>query len=247
MRDIRIVTADDDPGMRVVMKKIIERAEGYAHVGEAANGNALLKLYEEARPEVLFMDVEMPGMNGIECARVIQDRDPRAIVVFLTAHEVYMKSAFELYAFDYLVKPFKTERALQTLARIRERLLSQPEEKKLRVLADAGAARLMLKHREGVNFLDIKSILLIQREDRATVVYTDAGEKYVTGDTLADFEARLPEELFLRTHKSYIVGLSHVESISPYGRWTYIIKLCGTKLDALITHERYELLQKMFI
>ena len=61
MRDIRIVTADDDPGMRVVMKKIIERAEGYALVGEAADGNALLKLYEEARPEVLFMDVEMPA------------------------------------------------------------------------------------------------------------------------------------------------------------------------------------------
>jgi two-component system LytT family response regulator len=158
-----------------------------------------------------------------------------------------MKSAFEVYAFDYLVKPFKAERALQTLARIRERLSGEREEKKVSVASGVATTRLMLKHREGVSFLDLKSIMLIQREDRATVVYTDDGQKYVTGDTLSEFEERLPAALFLRTHKSYIVSLAHVESVSPYGRWTYIIKLRGTKLDALITHERYEQMQQMFI
>ncbi len=247
MRDIRILTADDDAGMRLVMKKIVEHAEGYTLCGEATDGNELLRLYEESRPDVLLMDVEMPGMSGIECARAIQDRDPRAIMVFCTAHEEYMKNAFEVYAFDYLVKPFKAERALQTLSRIRDRLSGQLEEKKVSVASGAATNRLMLKHRDGVSFLDLKSILLIQREDRATVVYTDDGQKYVTGDTLTEFEERLPADLFLRTHKSYIVSLAHVESVSPYGRWTYIIKLRGTKLDALITHERYELMQKMFI
>lgn len=247
MRNIRILTADDDAGMRLVMRKIVERAEGYTLCGEAADGNELLRLYEESRPDVLLMDVEMPGMSGIECARAIQDRDPRTVMVFCTAHEEYMKSAFEVYAFDYLVKPFKAERALQTLSRIRDRLSGQLEEKKVSVASGAATNRLMLKHRDGVSFLDLKSILLIQREDRATVVYTDDGQKYVTGDTLSEFEERLPADLFLRTHKSYIVSLAHVESVSPYGRWTYIIKLRGTKLDALITHERYELMQKMFI
>lgn len=247
MRDIRILTADDDAGMRLVMRKIVEHAEGYALVGEAADGNELLKLYEEARPDVLLMDVEMPGMSGIDCARAIQDRDPRAVMVFMTAHEEYMKSAFEVYAFDYLVKPFKAERALQTLSRIRDRLSGQLEEKKVSVASGVATTRLMLKHKDGVSFLDLKSILLIQREERATVVYTDDGQKYVTADTLSEFEERLPADRFFRTHKSYIVSLAHVESVSPYGRWTYIVKLRGTKLDALITHERYELMQKMFI
>jgi two-component system LytT family response regulator len=247
MRDIRIVTADDDAGMRLVMKKIVERAEGFELVGEAGDGSALLKLYEEKRPDVMLMDVEMPSMSGIECARAIQDRDPRAIMVFVTAHEEYMKSAFEVYAFDYLVKPFKAERALQTLSRIRDRLSGQLEEKKVNVASKVATTRLMLKHRDGVSFLDLKSIMLIQREERATVVYTDDGQKFVTGDTLSEFEERLPADQFLRTHKSYIVSLAHVESVSPYGRWTYIIKLRGTRLDALITHERYEIMQKMFI
>lgn len=247
MRDIRIITADDDAGMRLVMRKIVEHAEGYEFCGEAADGNELLKLYEEARPDVLLMDVEMPGMSGIECARAIQDRDPHAIMVFCTAHEEYMKSAFEVYAFDYLVKPFKAERALQTLSRIRDRLSGQLEEKKVRLPSGVATTRLMLKHREGVSFLDLRSIMLVQREERATVVYTDDGQKYVTGDTLSEFEERLPADLFFRTHKSYIVSLSHVESVSPYGRWTYIVKLRGTKLDALVTHERYEIMQKMFI
>ena len=122
MEKIRILIADDDPGMRLVMRRIVEKSPDYLLVGEAADGETLLRLYDETRPEVVLMDVEMPGMNGVECARAIQDRNPRTILVFATAHEEYMKSAFEVYAFDYLVKPFKLERALNTLRLIGERL-----------------------------------------------------------------------------------------------------------------------------
>jgi len=120
-RKLTIITADDDPGMRLIMKKLVEKAEGYVHMGEAADGSALVELYESTKPDVVLMDVEMPGMTGIECARRIQDMDPHTAIVFATAHEEYMKSAFEVYAFDYLVKPFKAERALNTLSLIRER------------------------------------------------------------------------------------------------------------------------------
>ena len=122
MSPIRILIADDDAGMRLVMRRLVEQAEGYELVGEAADGAELLRLYDALRPEVVLMDVEMPEMTGVECARAIQDRDPRTVLVFATAHEEYMASAFEVYAFDYLVKPFRVERALQTLSRIRERL-----------------------------------------------------------------------------------------------------------------------------
>ena len=249
MSSIRMIIADDDPGMRIVMRKLAERAEGYELVGEAEDGNALLELYDREHPDVVLMDVEMPGMSGVECARAIQDRNPQTVLVFATAHEQYMGSAFEVYAFDYLVKPLRTERALKTLGLIRERLTAQsaPEET-LRPAAAPSAAsgRLMLKHREGLSFLDIPSILLIQREDRASVLYLTDGSRYVTGDSLSELEVRLPANLFFRCHKSYIVNLNHIDSISPYGRWTYIIRLRGTDRDALITHERFEALEKMF-
>ena len=247
MNPIRILIADDDPGMRTVMRKLAERAEGYELVGEAEDGNRLLELYEETRPDVVLMDVEMPGMTGIECAKVIQDRNPRTVLVFATAHEQYMRSAFEVYAFDYLVKPFRLERALNTLSLIRERLTAQsPAPEPVRPHPTAASGRLMLKHREGLSFLDIPSILLIQREERASVLYLSDGSRYVTSDSLGELEQRLPQEMFFRCHKSYIVNLNHIDSIAPYGRWTYIVKLRGTDRDALITHERFEALQSLF-
>lgn len=247
-RKLTIITADDDPGMRLIMKKLVEKAEGYIHLGEAEDGEKLVALYEETRPDAVLMDVEMPGMTGIECARYIHETDPRTAIVFATAHEEYMKSAFEVYAFDYLVKPFRTERALNTLSLIRDRLTGcpQPEPDPIPKAKVVSQGRLMLKHREGLSFIDIPEITLIQREDRASVLYLDNGGRYVTSDSLSELEERLPADTFFRSHKSYIVNLNKIDSIAPYGRWTYIIKLKGTDRDALITHERFEALENLF-
>lgn len=247
MNSIRILIADDDPGMRTVMCRLAEKAEGYELVGAAEDGNDLLEKYESTRPDVVLMDVEMPGMSGIECAKVIQDRNPRTVLIFATAHEQYMRSAFEVYAFDYLVKPFRLERALNTLSLIRDRLTAQPTgSEPVRTPSVAAPGRLMLKHRDGLSFIDIPSILLIQREERASVLYLTDGNRYVSNDSLSELEQRLPGDLFFRCHKSYIVNLNQIDSISPYGRWTYIVKLRGTDRDALITHERFEALEKLF-
>ena len=253
MSDIRILIADDDAGMRLVMRKLAESAEGYELVGEAEDGKQLIELYDQLRPEVVLMDVEMPEMTGIECARAIQDRDPRTVLVFATAHEEYMASAFEVYAFDYLVKPFRVERALQTLARIRDRLrggASEPvevPERKSDPAVEPVQGRMMLKHRDGISFIDIPQIAMVMRENRATILLMQDGTRYVVGDGMAELDERLPDELFFRTHKSYIVNLNLIESIAPYGRWTYVVKLKGLKDDALITHERFEELQKRFM
>lgn len=248
MENLRVLLADDDAGMRLVMRRIVERVEGFALAGEADNGQTALELVESLRPHVVFLDVEMPGLSGVECARAIQDMDPNIIIIFATAHEGYMGEAFEVYAFDYLMKHFKVERVVQTLERARERLSVRlaPAVNPVPVRPKAAAGRLMLKHREGVTFLDLKDILLVQREERATALYTLDGQRYVTGDSLAEMEERLPKETFFRCHKSYIINLSRIRDITPYGRWTYVVRLEGTDRDALITHEKYEELEKMF-
>lgn len=245
---IRILIADDDPGMLLVMRKLVERAEDYELVGEAQNGEQVLALYEKYTPEVVLMDVEMPGMSGIDCARIIQDKNPKAVLVFATAHEQYMKSAFEVYAFDYLVKPFPVDRALNTLRLIRERLRESAAAQSVttRARPRQAPARLMLKSRDGLSFVDIEDILLVQREERQTVIYTVNGGRFVTGEGLSELEERLPANMFFRAHKSYIVNVNQIESVTPYGRWTYIVRLCGTERDALITHERFDELQKLF-
>lgn len=249
MQDLRVLIADDDVGMRTILKKIVDRVEGFVLAAEASNGREALRLVEELKPDVVFLDVQMPEMTGVECARAIQDMDPGMILIFATAHDTYMGEAFEVYAFDYLVKPFKVERVIQTLERARERLMlrsanaiKSPVPAKPRVVD----GRMMLRHREGVSFIDLKDILLVQREERSTVLYTVDEGRYVTGDTLAEMEERLPKDAFFRCHKSYIINLNQIKDITPYGRWTYVIRLEGTKHDALITHEKYEELERMF-
>ena len=246
MNPIRTLIADDEPGMRLIMRKIVERAEGFALVGEAEDGEALLRLFREKEPELVIMDVEMPELSGIECAKIMQDINPKTVMIFATAHDKYMGDAFEVYAFDFLLKPFKLERAMKTLAKVKERLRApQPEW----VPAQSPAAkpeRLMIKSKEGISFVDMDKLLLVQREDRQTVLYGADDIRITTGETLGELEARLPATLFFRSHKSYIVNINHIETITPYGRWTYVIQLRGTQRDALITNERFEVLQKLF-
>ena len=256
--EIRVLIADDQEGMRMILRKMIAKAEGFTICAEADNGADVLELVEKHRPQVCFLDVEMPGMTGLECAKAIQDTDPHTIIIFATAHDDYMAQAFELYAFDYMVKPFKLERVMQTLERIRKVTLSRraaahaiehalvggiPEGK---VQRSAGTGRIMLRHKEGVNFVSQADILLVQRENRSTVLYATQGRRFETSESLGDIEERLDPSNFFRCHKSYIINLNVIDSITPYGRWTYVVHLSGTDQDALITHEKYEELESLF-
>ena len=254
MEQITVVIADDDEGMRLIERKMIAKAGGYQIVGEAKDGLELMDLVETLHPQLVMLDVEMPGKTGVECARQIQDFDPSIILIFATAHDQYMGDAFEVYAFDYLVKPFKLDRVLQTFERVRSRVSRLREPSAIEDLRTPGfshpsspvSGRLMIRHRDGVNIIDMADILLVQREDRSTVIYTEGGGRYMTSDTLSETEARLDAHVFFRCHKSYIINLNKITDITPYGRWTYIVHLSGTKQDALITQAKYEELERMF-
>ena len=251
--EIRVIIADDQEGMRMILRKMIAKVEGFTLCAEAESGDQALALVEQYKPHVCFLDVEMPGMTGLECAKAIQDTDPHTIIVFATAHDDYMAQAFEVYAFDYMVKPFKLERVMKTLERIRQVTRARSEEAAPKAspiqhvrARGASTGRIMLHHKEGVNFVNQADILLIQRENRSTVLYATGGRRYETSEALGDVEERLDPEIFFRCHKSYIINLNVIDSITPYGRWTYVVHLAGTSQDALITHEKYGELEKMF-
>lgn len=248
---IQVLLADDEPGMRLVLRKKLEKTPGFAVCGEASDGQETMALFEKLHPQVVFLDVDMPVMNGVECARSIQDVDPSCVLIFATGHEEYRSDAFEVYAFDYLVKPFKLDRLETTLERIRATLSARRASAQLsqaRAAAGRGAAaaRLMLRHKDGVSFVDMEDILLVQREERATVMYAEGNRRFVLPGTLSEAEERLDPELFFRCHKSYIVNIRRIRNITPYGRWTYVVQLDGTDHDALITYEKYEELEKHF-
>ncbi len=244
---IRILIADDDMGMRLVLRKAIEKTGSYTIAGEAEDGEAALRLFESLRPDVVFLDVEMPKVSGIECAKKIADIDPKTIIIFATAHEEYMPEAFEVYAFDYLIKPFQLKRLNQTLERIQNIGATVPGISTGTLSGiSKSPEKLMIRNKDSINLVDMKEIILIQREDRSTAIYTPQ-ERFTTSEGLSSLEEKLSRDLFFRCHKSYIINLGAISKIYPYGRWTYIVKLKGTQKDALMTRDKYEELQKLFI
>ncbi|MHC1682686.1 MAG: LytR/AlgR family response regulator transcription factor [Clostridiaceae bacterium] len=244
--DIKVLVVDDEKGIRTIIKKILDKSSGFQVVGETDNGDEAISMFNEHRPEVVFIDVQMPGCSGIECAKRLADIEPKTIIIFATAHQEYMSDAFQLYAFDYLIKPFKIERVMQTLDRIKK--LNKPNygdgiDKIIK--HEKGLDKLMIKNKEGISFVDTKEIVLVQREENSTVIYTKT-DSFTTSISLSDIEEKLDNTQFFRSHKSYIINLSLITKIYPYGRWTYVVKLKNTEKDALLTHEKYEEIKKLF-
>jgi two-component system LytT family response regulator len=244
--DIKVLIVDDEKGMRTIIRKILEKVDGFEVVGDTDNGKEAISIFKEHHPEVVFLDVEMPGCSGTECAKKIADIDPKTIIIFATAHQQYMSDAFQVYAFDYLIKPFKIERVMQTLDRIKK--LNKPNygdgiDKIIKY--EKGLDKLMIKNKEGISFVDTKEIVLVQREENSTVIYTK-NDSFTTSISLSEIEEKLDPTQFFRSHKSYIINLSLITKIYPYGRWTYVVKLKNTEKDALLTHEKYEEIKRIF-
>lgn len=245
---IRVMLIEDEEGIRLLLRKIIEKHEEFEVTAECDELTESVILFRRQKPEVVFLDIGIKGENGIECARILTELDPKVKIIFATAHAEYMPEAFELYAFDYLVKPFSVERVNRTLDRIasleRAEKQFEPEEKVVR--PEYRHDRLLVKGKASMSFISIPDIILIQRENNATVIYTEK-DSYVTSVSMAELERRLDPEQFLRSHKSYIINLSRIRKIEPYGRWTYVVHFQGRKEDALLTAEKFEEIKKRFI
>lgn len=233
--DLKVFIADDDAGMRLVLRKIIESMDGVRCAGEAADGFDAVRQCMELKPDVVFLDVEMPVMNGIQAAKEITGALPGTTLVFCTAHSEYMPDAFEHYAADYLLKPFKTDRVRQTIRRIHKQTVRSKAEP---------AHTIMLRNREGMTFLPVSGILLVYRENKLTYIET-ADASYTTSESLGDIWKRLEGGDFFRCHRAYIINVLAISKMYPYGRWTYIVSLRGTEKTALITQEKLEELQEL--
>lgn len=242
---LKVLIADDDFGMRKVLRKILGKREEFEIVAEAENGLVALELFEEYVPDIVFLDVEMPYLDGIGCATKIFDINPKTIIIFATGHEGFMSQAFQVYAFDYLMKPFDMERMNSTLDRIVDIKQGKIEPIKETKIINNSVSKLIIKNKDGLSFVNYDDVVMIQREDRNTVIYT-AKDKFFTSESLGSIEEKLKEDVFMRSHKSYIINTSKISNIYPYGRWTYTVKFQGCKFDALMTHKKYENLEEIF-
>jgi two-component system LytT family response regulator len=244
---MKVILVDDESNIRMLLRKIIEQNTGFEVVGEADNSIEAVSLFKKTRAEIVFLDIEINGSSGLECAKLIADLEPKTKIIFATAHSEYMPEAFEVYAFDYIMKPFRVDRVNQTLERIKELSVSPKGEELDKIVRyEKGLDKLLVKGKESMSFIDIKDIILIQRENSSTVIYTSK-DSFTTSASLSDIEVKLDPEQFMRSHKSYIINVSQIKKIEPYGRWTYIITFKDLNKDALMTVDKFEEIKKRFL
>lgn len=237
---IRVMVVEDEEPIRMILKKMIEKTEGCKVISACENFASAINDFIKLRPDVVFMDIDLNGESGMDCAKAITEVDPKVKIVFATAHSEYMANAFEIYAFDYLVKPFDLERISKTLARIKELAEAKEQSDK----TDGTIDKLIIRGKEEINFVDISDIIMVERTDGISRIVTK-DEIFLTSQSLSSLEEKLDSNRFMRCHKSYIIRTDAVKKLEVYGRWTYTVSLKETDETALMTSAKYDEMKQM--
>ena len=248
---LKVMVVEDEEQIRKILGKMIEKNEGCEVVASSGNFAAAISDFMKCRPQVVFMDIDLGGDSGLECAKAMTEVDPKVKIVFATAHSEYMANAFEIYAFDYLVKPFDMERIAKTLNRIKSMTEESNAAEKVAgengsgEKGDASHEKLIIRGKEEINIVNVADIIMIERTDGMTRIVTK-DEVFLTSQSLAALEEKLDPEMFIRCHKSYIIKTDAVKKLEVYGRWTYTVKLKDTDETALMTSEKYDEMKRKF-
>ncbi len=233
MSALRILVADDEPLARERLLALLPKDLSLEVIGEYGTGTEAVEAIRRDKPDIVFLDMQMPGCGGIEVVAGLEPQE-RPAVVFVTAHDKFAVEAFGVRAVDYVLKPFDRERLGQALERAAEFVQARRANdlgSRIEGLI-AGAAtpsrrpeRLAVKADGRYVFLKLEEIAWVEAADNYVVIHTTAGERYMPRDTLSSIEERLGSEDFTRVSRSVLVRLDQVKELQPSAQGDYSILL----------------------
>jgi len=212
---LKAIIIDDELKGRIALKqKLQDYCPEVLLCGEAANGEEGLLLIEKNHPEIVFLDIEMPMMNGFEMLQHLKNKDFH--LIFTTAYDQYAIKAIKYAAFDYLLKPVDIEELRSTIKRIQQQASQPNTQQKLEALKENFHPRSMLSKiaipsLEGLLFFNINDIIQLEAQSNYTAIYFVNHPKLIASRTLKEFEDMLPQDIFFRTHHSHIINLNYIK------------------------------------
>ena len=227
---IRTLIVDDELYSRDELKHLLQSFPSVQVVGEAESGEAAVMKALQLHPDVVFLDVEMPKMNGMEAAKALMELKKAPLIVFATAYPQFAAEAFRYEAVDYLLKPYDENQLRETVLRIEKHFLMPAEQE-----SGKQTGKLAVEGDGEIFYLDPKDILYISKEEKYSKIVTKTRE-YETKIALKDLETRLTAYSFFRIHKSYIVNLDYVIRLTPWFNGAYQLELEGK--DELLSVSR---------
>jgi len=219
---MRVVIADDEPIARAGLRAILERVDDVEVVAEARTGREAAAAIAASRPDVVFLDVEMPELDGFGALDAVRAMGAPAEVVFVTAHPERAPEAFDVNAVDYVLKPLRPSRVLEAVSRAYQRRFG---------VARQSGPTIGVKTGDRIRVLDQRTIDWVEADDEHVVIHSAGGARLRVRETLAGIERRLDAALFARLHRSTLANVARIREIQPYFHGDcYVILLDGTRL-----------------
>lgn len=243
------LVVDDEPLPRTHLRRLLED-QGVEVIGEAEHAALAIQLGEDLRPDLFFVDIQMPGLTGLQLAEALLQSSAASLLIFVTGYSEHATEAYEHGALDYLLKPVSPTRLSKTLVRARARLADANTRVELdrRITEEAAAAatflqRLPIRKDYAVRLVRVEEIVRAEARDKRVFVRTGDGDEHRTYYTLTQLEGLLPPTRFLRIHGSCIVNLDMVEEIMFLGNHSYAVRLSNNEQFPL-ARARYAELQR---
>ncbi len=225
----KAIVIDDEPAARRLMKSLLlEHNDVVEVIGEAGNGRDAIAAIEELKPDVIFLDIQMPDLTGFE---VIEKLKVKPNIIFTTAYEQYAIKAFETFSIDYLLKPIKEERLEQSIAKLKQfgRLAAPIDIIGLQEIirqfqTPQKATALPIKTGDRINLIRFENISYLEASDKYVFIYTIDGQKHLTDQSLTALEEKLPTQ-FYRIQKSYIINKDRIKEMHRHFNSRYLFIL----------------------
>ena len=240
---MRVMIVDDEDLARDIVREYLASYPGFEIVGESSNGFDAVQAISELQPDLLFLDVQMPKLNGFEVLSLL---DVRPKIIFVTAYDSYAIKAFEVNAVDYLLKPFSRERFGQALMRVTGTDAAAAHDDidtliRSNRLPAAPVERILVRDGTRVHVIPAESVDHIEAQDDYLTIYA-AGKKYLKLERLSDLETSLDNRRFVRIHRSHLVNIERLVRLETYAKDSRIVILTdGTKLP--VSRSGYEKLK----
>ena len=248
MQPVSTIIIDDEPLARDIVKRYASEIEGLNVVAECGDGFEALRQIQAFKPDLLFLDIQMPKLDGFELLEVL---DYNPAIIFATAFDQFAIKAFEMNAVDYLLKPFSKERfqgavqkAIQKIGLEKANVNNSIETLKEAVQESRGLLdRVVTRLGSKVTVINVDRIWYIESADDYVMIYSELGN-HLKEKTMKYFEEHLPSNNFVRIHRGSIINLAQISAIDPYTKDTHMVTLkCGAKLRA--SAEGYKKLRAM--